>query len=298
MRAKIIVNPISGHGRRPHNDVTDLKRIFAEDDIECQVICQRIRGQGTLLARQAVAEGFDMVVAMGGDGTINEVVCALVNTNVPLGIVPAGSGNGVARELGIPLNMRDACRTIIHGRTRLVDVGQMNGRFFLGTAGIGYDAMVGKLFEEKWGNRRGLMPYVHAAVLAFFKYRAQPVRLHFEGRQLTVLPLLVTAANVAQFGGGAIIAPEAKPDDGQLDICIIHRLTFFQALYHWPKLFRGRIDRMPQWEMHRTNSLEITAPSPMPVHMDGEPVQESASLKIDLLPNALCVRVPGDENTR
>lgn len=278
--------------------MTDLRRIFAEDGVECQVICQRTRGQGTLLARQAVAEGFDAVVAVGGDGTINEVVCALVNTKVPLGIVPAGSGNGVAREFGIPLNMRAACKTIIHGRTRVVDVGQLNGHFFLGTAGIGYDAMVGKLFEEKWGNHRGLLPYAHAAISAFFKYKAQPVHLQFGDRQMSVIPLLVTAANVAQFGGGAIIAPQARPDDGKLDVCIIHRLNFFQALYHWPKLFQGHINRMPQWEMYRTNSVEISSPSPMPVHMDGEPAEESTHLKIDLLPGALYVRVPGDAGTQ
>ena len=298
MKARVIVNPISGRGRRPQDDITDLRRIFADHGLECEVICQRTRGEGTALASEAVAQGFDLVVAVGGDGTVNEVVCGLVNTNVSLGIVPAGSGNGMAREFGIPLKLGDACRTIIHGRTRVVDVGKMNGRFFLGTAGIGYDAVVGKLFEEKWGNRRGLLPYAPAAICGFFKYKAQPVNVRFDDHQLTVLPLLITAANISQFGGGAIIAPQAEPDDGLLDVCIIHRLTFLQAFYHWPKLFRGHIDRMSQWDVYRTSSVEISAHWPMPVHMDGEPIQESTDLKIDLMPGALCVRVPVIGSTR
>lgn len=262
------------------------------------MVCQQKKGQATLLAREAVAQSFDVVVAAGGDGTVNEVVCGLVNSGVSLGIVPAGSGNGLAREFGIPLKMREACKTVIHGWTREVDVGKVNGRFFLGTAGIGYDALIVKLFEERWGGRRGMLPYLHVALTGFLKHKAHLMRLRLNDRQLTVFPLLVTAANTTQFGGGAIIAPQARSDDGLLDVCIIHNLSFLQAFYHWPKLFMGRINRMPQWNMFRTTSLEISVDFPIPVHVDGEPVQESTHLKIVLIPRALGIRVPKDSSTR
>jgi len=292
LKARVIVNPISGRGRHPQDDISDLNRIFAAHGIESQVICQGKVGEATLLAREAVAEGFDMVVAVGGDGTINEVVCGLVNSGVPLGIVPAGSGNGLAREFGIPLKMSEACKTIIHGDTREVDVGAMNDRFFLGTAGIGYDALLVKIFEERWANRRGVLPYFYVAIKGFFKHKPSLMHLRFDDHQLTVIPLLVTVANSTQFGGGAIIAPQAEPDDGLLDVCIIHNLNFLQAFYHWPKLFVGCIDRMPQWVTYRTDALEILSDLPMPVQVDGESVQESTHLKIKLLPRALGIRVP------
>lgn len=252
------------------------------------------RGQATELARQAVARGFDMVVAVGGDGTINEVVCGLVNSGVPLGIVPAGSGNGISREFGISLDTRRACETILSGQTWQVDVGRLDDRFFLGVAGVGYDALVGKLFEERWGGHRGLWPYIYSAFTAFFQYKAQPVCLRLGDRQLETIPLLITVANTAQFGGGAVIAPQAKPNDGLLDVCVVEDLNFLQALFHWPKLFLRRIHRMPQWTKYRTDSLEISSHLPMPVHVDGEPIPASTHLSIRILPGALHIRVPDD----
>jgi len=297
LKIRIVVNPISGQGRRPQDDIVELERIFADYGIKSQVICLQMRQQATLLAREAVTEGFDMVVAVGGDGTINEVVCGLVNSEVPLGIVPAGSGNGLARAFGIPLKIRQACRTIIQGRTREVDVGKMNDRFFLGVAGIGYDALVSKLFENRWGKRRGLLPYFHTAFRAFLQYKAIPVRLQLGDRNLEVVPLLVTVANTAQFGGGAVIAPQAKPDDGLFDVCIIRDLSFLKALFHWPKLFTGRIDLMSQLSVYQTDSLEISSDLTVPVHVDGEYVGESTHLRVTLLPSALRIRVPGDTGT-
>jgi diacylglycerol kinase (ATP) len=294
MKARVLLNPISGRGRQPEDDLSDLRRIFAEHGIEVQVVRLQMRGQAVQLSREAVDQGFDLVVAIGGDGTINEVVCGLVHSTVPLGIVPAGSGNGMARAFGVPLNRKQACMSLLQGHTREVDVGELNGRFFLGVAGIGYDALVGKLFEERWGGHRGLLPYVHSALLAFFQYKALPVHLQFNGRGIDLLPKLVTVANTPQFGAGAVIAPQAKPDDGLFDVCAISDLSFFQALYHWPKIFLKQVDRMPQWEMFRTDSLEISSDLPLPVHVDGEPIGEYARLRISLLPRALRILVPDD----
>jgi YegS/Rv2252/BmrU family lipid kinase len=292
LRVRILFNPISGGRRRPADDIATLEAIFAKYGVQPELICLQERWQATDLARGAVAEGIEMVVVVGGDGTINEAVCGLVSTDTLLGIIPAGSGNGISRELGIPRHLEKACQVILEGKTQPVDVGCLNGRFFLGTAGIGYDAMVGYVFDQRWGGQRGMWPYIMCAFSGFFKYRPKPLRLCMTDRVLDVSPLLVTAANTAQYGGGAIISPQAKPNDGLLDVCVIHDMNFFQALYHWPKLFTGRIDTMPQWDMYRTESLEILSEHPVPVHVDGEPVGVSAHIRVKLIPAGVLVRIP------
>jgi YegS/Rv2252/BmrU family lipid kinase len=294
VKIRVLFNPVSGRRRRGSNAISDIKEIFAGYGIETQVICLRAKWQAADLTEKAVRQGAEMVVVVGGDGTINEAVCGLVGSGIPLGIIPAGSGNGISRQFNIPMELEAACRVIANGRTQSVDVGSLNGRFFLGTAGVGYDAMVGQLFEERWGKQRGMWPYFLSAVSGFFRYRARPLHMCMDDEVVDVVPLLVTAANTAQYGGGAIIAPQAKPNDGLLDVCVIHDVNFFQALYHWPKLFVGRINKMPQWDMYRTRSLEMFSDHPIPVHVDGEPVGCSTHVCINVVPGSLLVRIPRD----
>ncbi len=292
MKVRVLVNPSSGFQFRSRGDLVELQSVFLNYGLEAEMIQLTEKFQCTVLAHEAVQNGYGMVVVAGGDGTINEAVCGLVNSDVPLGIIPAGSGNGISRTLGIPLNSEEACRVIAEGHSRRIDVGEMNGRFFLGVAGIGYDALVGQLFEQRWGKQRGLWSYFLSALTGFFQYRPYPVQLRIGDRIISVAPLMVTAANTSQFGGGAIIAPQAKPDDGLLDICIIRRLNLLQALFYWPRLFSGRIDTVPQWEMVRADSLELISSRPVPVHVDGEFLDQCAHVRISVLPGGLYVRVP------
>jgi diacylglycerol kinase (ATP) len=292
VKIRVLFNPYSGFRLRSREDLDQLEAMFLNHGLNAEMIRLTERFQCTVLAREAAKRGYGMVVVVGGDGTINEAVCGLVNSDVPLGIVPAGSGNGISRALGIPLNPMEACRVIADGRDRKVDVGQLNGRFFLGVAGVGYDALVGHLFEQRWGKQRGLWSYFLSALVGFFQYRPHPIQLRTNDRIISLAPLLVTVANTTQFGGGAIIAPQARPDDGLFDICIIRHLNLLQALYYWPRLFSGRIDTIPQWEMVRADSVELISGRPVHVHVDGEFLDLSAHVRIRIVPGGLRVRVP------
>lgn len=292
MKIRVLYNPGSGFQLRSREDIDRLQAIFLGYGLKAEMIRLTEKYQCTVLARRAVKDGCGMVVVVGGDGTVNEAVCGMVHSDVPLGIIPAGSGNGICRTLGIPLDPLEACRVIAEGFSRRIDVGILNGHHFLGVAGIGYDALVGYLFEQRWGKLRGLWNYFLSAVVGYFQYRPYPLELRTDHETRSLAPLLVTAANTTQFGGGAIIAPDAKPDDGLFDVCIVHQLNFFQALYYWPRLFSGRINTVPQWEMLRTDTLEVTSDKPLPVHVDGDFLELSAHVRISLVPGGLSVRVP------
>ena len=292
MKVKVLYNPCSGFQLRSREDIDRLRSMLLGHGLQTEMVRLTEKYQCTVLARRAVEEGYEMVVVVGGDGTVNEAVCGLVNSKVLLGIIPTGSGNGISRALGIPLDLSEACRVIAEGDSRRIDVGLLNGHYFLGVAGIGYDALVGYLFEQNWGKLRGLWNYFFSALLGYFQYQPYPLELRTGHSARSLSPLLVTIANTTQFGGGAVIAPYAEPDDGLFDVCIIHQLNFIQALYYWPRLFSGRIDTVPQWEMLRTDTVEVISDKPLPVHVDGDFLELSAHVHISLVPAGLSVRVP------
>ena len=164
-------------------------------------------------------------------------------------------------------------------------------RYFFATSGIGFDAHVGKIYDEKPGHSRGILPYFQFAATEFFSYEPQEILLTCNGKTFRYTPFVLTVANVEQYGGGAIIAPGAIPDDGLFDISIILQSHFLEMLSHLPKLFLGTIDVYPYFKSHRASSLTITRPSSGPVHVDGEPFMAGEVLEYVLLPQALNVQV-------
>jgi YegS/Rv2252/BmrU family lipid kinase len=292
MKILCVLNPIAGGGKTAERVTSAIHETFRESGITYDIATTENKGDGTALSRNAVKAGYDIVVAIGGDGTVNEVATGLVDTRSILGIIPVGSGNGLARGLGIPLNYRDACRLILHGQNRKIDVGKVCERYFFVTSGIGFDAHVGKIYDEKSpGHSRGIFPYVQFATTEFFNYEPQEVVLTCNEQTFRYTPFILTVANIEQYGGGAIIAPDAVPDDGLLDIIIISQSHFLEMLPHLPKLFLGTIDTFPYFKSHQADSLTITRSSSGPVHVDGEPFMAGEVLEYTLLPHALNVRV-------
>ena len=265
---------------------------FRGEDVVYDIVVTQKKGDGTTLARNATKEGYTHVVAAGGDGTINEVATGLVGSSTVLCIIPVGSGNGLARGLRIPLHYQHACNLILHGTPKTIDVGQVCDRYFFVTSGIGFDAHVGKCYNEKSGHSRGMLPYFQLAVTEYFKYTPQKITLYCNGQSFTYTPFVLTVANVEQYGGGAIIAPGALPDDGFFDISIIPQTHFLRIIQHLPKLFSGEIDTTPYFITHRTASLTIMRPSSGPVHVDGESFVAGEVLEYRLLPHALHVQAP------
>ncbi len=295
-KVKLVYNPKSGLMRSPAIIRRLIEHTLEEAPFVYDFAQTNYRGHAREIAAQAAADGYDAVVAVGGDGTANEVASGLLYTPCALGIIPIGSGNGLARGLSIPISVRRAARLLLDGSIRLFDAGQIEDRYFFVVTGIGFDALIGKLFDDR--SLRGPLPYFYIGVREFFFYRPETFTLMFDDKKLTVRALLVTIANSKQWGNGVFIAPHAEPDDGLLDVCILHRINALRAMYHFPKLFTGKIDKVREYERYQTTSLKIIREKPGPFHVDGEPVEAQTTLHITIKPHALRVIVPAKKNSQ
>ena len=291
-KIKVIVNPIAGF-RRDKQFIIERLEQLAKDAV---VVIEKTTGRGhaKLLAEDAARDGFDTVVAVGGDGTVNEVASGLVGTDSALAIIPRGSGNGLARSLGIPLNPEGALRLLTNGQRRRIDAGRAAHRHFFVVTGVGFDASVGKQFDGTYW--RGPLPYFYLGIKELITYKPPTLQLRFEKQILTLQPFLITVANTCQYGNGAMIAPHARCDDGQLDICVVNSFNRLSILRHLPNLFNGTIDRMPSLRYYRSAEIVIEGDGPLLFHVDGEPNVTEGALHISVLPQALQVIVPKNRN--
>ena len=250
------------------------------------------KGEATSAARKAAAD-HDVVVAVGGDGTVNEVFNGIVGTEAIFGIIPAGTGNGFAQEFDLPTQPEEACKVLVEGYIREIDVGKANDRYFLGTAGVGFDALIAKVASKRFGPLRGMWLYFFAGAFVFFRYNRQLVNVEIDSQMVKVKPLLVAIANTRIYGGAALIAPDAEPDDGQFDICVIQDMSAIRLACSLPKLFTGKHVHLYDVAMYRGKSITISAPKPIPVHVDGEPMDLTYRIQFTLLPKAIKILVPG-----
>ena len=288
-RIKFIYNPHSGF-IHPENYVKKvIAYYFPKNLCHCEFFVTQGKGHAYEIARKSAEQGDDIVVAIGGDGTVNETASGLVNSETLLGIMPNGSGNGLARGLGIPISLRRAAKIITRGSIRTIDVGLVEDRYFFVIAGLGLDAMIGKRFEE--GKIRGPAPYYIAGVREFFRYREPEYVIKFESQTIRTRALVVAAANTKQYGNNAIIAPKARPDDGLLDLAIIEPTSFVSAMYYLPTLFTGHIDRAPFTRIYRATKFRIIREFPAPYTLDGEVFEGKKNLSISMIPSALKVLV-------
>lgn len=258
-----------------------------------EVFVTERQGHARELTKAAVARGARLVMAWGGDGTINEVASALVFGDIPLGIVPAGSGNGLARQLSISRNPADAIRHAIAAEPRRIDVGEMDGRMFVNVAGIGFDAHVAWKFNEGESRRRGLMTYASIAGRALMTYEPATyvIQTVNEAASAPLRAVLVTVANSPEFGNGAVIAPGARVDDGLLDLVVMEERSRLNTIVQLPRLFQGTVDRAKGCSIRRITRATIESDRPMIYHVDGEPASGGTSLHVRIHPGALYVAV-------
>jgi YegS/Rv2252/BmrU family lipid kinase len=288
----IIINPISG-GVRPNEARARAELASAIVDRHgdpAEVFVTERAGHARDLTRAAVARGSRLVMAWGGDGTINEVASALAFGEVPLGIVPAGSGNGLARQLGVKMQPADAIRLAIAAEPRRVDLGELGNRLFVNAAGVGLDAYVASRFNARAG-RRGLMTYALITANALRTYRPSEYAITTSEGSVRVRAVLVTAANSAEFGNGACIAPGARMDDGLLDLVVVAERSRLQTLIGLPRLFNGTVTQVPGCSIRRVTRATIESDRPMAFHVDGEPVAGGTMLHLRIHPAALNVCV-------
>ena len=246
-------------------------------------------GHAREIAGAAVRRGARLVIAWGGDGTINEVASALAFGEVPLGIVRAGSGNGLARELGVDPRADVAIANALAATPQPMDVGEIEGRLFANVAGIGVDAFVASRFSL--ARRRGFLGYIGITAKALATYVPTRYRITSDGTCVDARAVLITIANSAQFGNGARIAPGARVDDGLLDLVVLEERWRLATISQLPRLFNGTVARIRGCTIQRIREVTIEADLPMTFHVDGEPVVGGNRLTARVHPGALRVAV-------
>jgi diacylglycerol kinase (ATP) len=285
-----IINPKSGLKRKKKHIINKINTVYKHSKHTCQIAYTEGAGDATRLAQQAILEKYDVVVAAGGDGTINEVATGLIGSSIPLGILPIGSGNGLARSLSIPLEIDAALALLLSPSLMTMDVGLVNKRLFIGVCGVGFDANLGKKYQAH--GTRGTLPYFVIGVKAYIQFRSETFTIESDNQVLTIAPLLITVANTRQYGAGAIIAPAADCQDGLLNVCILERVSFPKAIRTLPLLFNGRIYKSKYYHHFLCRSVKITCQNPQGyIHTDGEPWPRDKILDIRIKPSALRVCV-------
>jgi YegS/Rv2252/BmrU family lipid kinase len=211
---------------------------------------------------------------------------------VSFGVIPSGSGNGLARELMIPCDVEQAFATAFAASERVIDAGEIEGRLFFNVAGVGLDARVAHEFAATGLQRRGFARYIEIATQQLWAFQAGQYRIVTDGVATETRALIIAVANGRQYGNGAVIAPDARIDDGRLDVIVVGERSALRALTQMPMLFSGRIARVPGITMIPAHDVVITAGDPMIYHADGEPCVGGTSIRIRIRPRALRVRVP------
>lgn len=290
MKRKIafIINPISGTIKKkqlPELIQSDLDK----DLFEPEIVFTEYRGHGTELAHRFVAEGYDVVVAVGGDGTVNEIAKALVHTNTTLAIIPIGSGNGLARHLGLPMQAQKAVQALNHSESIQIDYGKVNGKPFFCTCGTGFDAYVSMEFAK--GQKRGVIKYVEKMITGYFSYKPQNCHLIGDGIDLKSKAFVMTFANAAQWGNNAYIAPQASVQDGKMDISIMSNFPVIAIPSIALQLFTKTIDKDFFVSTLRAREVTLYRDEEGPFHYDGEPCQEGKEIKVEVVPDGLRVFV-------
>ena len=290
MREKIlfVINPVSGNKSKDY--IPNLiKQKFNVNEYDVKVITTRFAGEATQLVKQYVNKEYKKVVAVGGDGTVNEVASAIVETDAILGIVPLGSGNGLARHMKIPLKPQKALDLIKEGNHTKIDYGKINDRKFFCTTGIGFDAHIGHVFSKLEG--RGFHNYIKATVSEFRRYQPKRYEISMNGTTIMRDAFLITFANASQYGNNAHIAPKADINDGKLEIAIMRSFPLITAPGIGARLFLKNIDKSVYLETYQCKSIIVKRKAPDVIHYDGEPEEMDEVLNIKVIPDGLNIFV-------
>ncbi|GAC1307713.1 MAG: YegS/Rv2252/BmrU family lipid kinase [Mucilaginibacter sp.] len=286
-KALFIINPISGGKKK--DDVPELiKKYLDAAKFEAVVVFSDGPAHARQIAKEAVNK-FDLIVAVGGDGTVNEVASAIVGTDTMLGIVPYGSGNGLARFLGISMNAPNAIRALNTGRVEVIDSAKVDGQPFFNMAGMGFDAHISEVFAKR--KKRGFFTYLVSSIQEFNKYKPETYHIEVDGNVYEREAFMLSFANSSQYGNNAHISPHASVQDGLLDICVIKQFPFWRLLEMGMRMLAKRTDRTNYLEIIRGKHIHVKRSGPGPVHLDGEPHISGAGTTIELVPNSLKVIV-------
>ena len=274
-----IINPISG--TQSKHEIPDLiDRMMDKERFECKVCITEYAGHAAELAKACAAQGDDIVVAVGGDGTVNEVARSLVHTKTALGIIPCGSGNGLARHLCIPMDIRKALDIINQAQIVDFDYGVINDLPFFCTCGMGFDAFISLKFAE--AGKRGPITYVENVLKEGLKYKPETYEIIDDNGTTKYKAFLIACANASQYGNNAYIAPGATMKDGKMDVIIMEPFDALEAPQIAADLFMKTLGNNSKIKTFRTRKLTIHRQSPGAIHYDGDPIMTNSDIEVHI----------------
>jgi diacylglycerol kinase (ATP) len=284
-----IINPVSGTGKTANMESLIKNQTSLMTPVP-EIITTRYKGHANKIVKKSIKKGIKKFIAVGGDGTVNEIASELMGKKAVLGIIPNGSGNGLARHLGIPLKTELAMDVINSGKIKRIDAGKVNNKYFFCTCGTGFDARIGKEFDKL--NGRGFVNYLRTVLREFINYRPKKYKIRIDGKKNKQKAFLITIANAGQYGNNAYIAPGAVIDDGLLDICIVKPFPVFKSLFLGLRLFNRTIDKSKYTEVCKGREITIQRDKKIRMHLDGEPVKMKNHVRVTIMSKSLRVIVP------
>jgi diacylglycerol kinase (ATP) len=297
-RVTVIYNPVAGGGediKKRYELETYLSRAVRNlhDIVSWRIEDSTGPGHAEKLARDAARAGVNIIVAAGGDGTINEVLNGMIGYESRLGIVPTGTGNDFARTIGVGLTIKEAVLNVFYGDPVTIDVGKMGEKYFLNIAGCGFDAIIAERVNNQRGRLKGRSAYVAAVFQSLKEFQPVPIRLTVDGETRELNSLLCAVANARCYGGGMKIAPDALVNDGLFDICVVNtgKWDFVRS---FPKVFRGTHTTHPGVLMLRGKTVKIEAATELPLLIDGESAGTTPA-EFSIVPNAITILGPERE---
>lgn len=286
-----VVNPASGRGIvrldslvQQISDACDRTKIYPE------IVVSKSNRHALFVSQRAVDNKYDAVVAVGGDGTINQVATPLILTNTALGIIPAGSGNGLAHCLGIPFSIEEAMLAINRWNLHKIDAGQINNRYFFNLAGIGFDAVVARKYTRN--EKHGFFHYLRYIASYYPLYTPRKYILAIDNRTIEREALMICFANSNQFGYNTIIAPNADTSDGLIDVCIVQKIPIFKVLPLAHLLFNRRFDESGYVEIFKVKKVVVVRRSSRYVNLDGEAIRMKKRLAVGVVASGLNILLP------
>jgi len=283
MKVAFIVNPVSGRGRQK-----GIERIIPKYFDDYLISFTQKTGDATELSKNAIESGAEMVVAVGGDGTLNECVKAVINTDCALAVIPCGSGNGFANHIKMSKNIDVALNQIAKSQVTQVDAGEVNGEIFINVAGVGFDAILAQKFNEL--TERGVANYIRLVVNEL-SYTPKSYTIRHGEIERTIEAYMITCCNATQFGNDARICPSAKIDDGVLDFVIVRSFPQFQIAEFILRLMSGTLTNCELVEIVQAESMKIISNDQL-VHLDGEPCVVGKTVSVNVMPQSIKVAIP------
>jgi len=290
-RVRALFNPKSGLWTSTSLLLNSVEKNWDIDGIDISYQVSKSIEDGVAKTKRAIDDGVDTIIVIGGDGMVNSIGSALIGTDTALAVIPTGSGNGFARHFDISRDFQTASKALVGGKRMKIDVGYIDNHPFFVTCGLAWDADLVKGFDES--PVRGIMPYVFSGIYSWFTYEPQNFKISLDDKAIEVdNPVVLTVANLTQYGGGAKIAPNASPNDGLLELVEVPQMEPLAFATQVRRLFDGTIRKVPNVKMRRFKRMEVVRERAGAVQVDGELLELGREFVIEIHPQALEIIIP------